>query len=164
MWSSLQNLPTMLKCGSTHPGVCPKYSRRQPSYSDSWSCTVIKSVLTSFRRIDTHCFLHKYIVWYHIYAVFNVLFHIFNCLYNFRCRCTMAVVECRSLCSKSCDVRPPHETTQHGLIWQVICHGRYKRSCWEMFSYNSGLISQVLPYIQRIQTIQYFSELFGFPQ
>ncbi len=40
------------------------YTRRQPSYSDSWSCTVIKSVLTSFRRIHTHCFLHKYIVRY----------------------------------------------------------------------------------------------------
>ncbi len=40
------------------------YTRRQPSYSDSWSRTVIKSVLTSFRSIHTHCFLHKYIVWH----------------------------------------------------------------------------------------------------
>ncbi len=40
------------------------YTRRQPLYSDSWSCTIIKSVLTSFRSIHTHCFLHKYIVWY----------------------------------------------------------------------------------------------------
>ncbi len=40
------------------------YTRRQPFYSDSWSCTVIKSVLTSFGSLDTHCFLHKYIVWY----------------------------------------------------------------------------------------------------
>ncbi len=40
------------------------YTRRQPSYSDSCSCTVIKSVKTSFRSTHTHCFLHKYIVWY----------------------------------------------------------------------------------------------------